>query len=126
MALVIASETRGSFNVGSHREHPVRTLGRTAELIADVDDASLVGRLVVALGELTPIDCSMVLAFRRDARPLLLFDDTKRAWRENEVSEYLSAAYLLDPFYIAAIEGIAAGVYRLRDLAPEGFRDSAY
>ena len=75
---------------------------------------------------LTPFDCSLVLAFRRDARPLLLFDDTARSWRDNAISEYLGAAYLLDPFQIAATEGIAPGVYRLDELAPDAFAESDY
>ena len=112
--------------VGSHREYRSDRLGRIAELIAHIDDESLIERLVATLGALTPIDCSLALAFRREARPLLLFDDTARTWRENKVSEYLSAAYLLDPFYIAASDGIAPGVYRLGELAPDGFSDSAY
>lgn len=82
--------------------------------------------LIAALGHLVRIDCSLVLVFRGDAQPLLLFDDTAHAWRANTVSEYLRAAYLLDPFWIAACNGIDSGVYRLADLAPDGFTEGEY
>jgi len=97
-----------------------------ADLIAHVDDVALPQRLVDTLRRVATVDCSLVLEFRRDARPQLLFDDTRYAWRANTVTEYVGAAYLLDPFYVAACAGIASGVYRIADLAPDDFRDSEY
>ena len=108
------------------RALPSRWLDALPDLIEHADDASLPRRLVSALAALTPIDCSLVLAFRRDDRPLVLFDDTARGWRDNAISEYLTAAYLLDPFHLAAREGLAPGVYRLDELAPDGFAESEY
>ncbi|SEO08159.1 regulatory protein, luxR family [Paracoccus alcaliphilus] len=39
---------------------------------------------------------------------------------------YLRGAYLLDPFYTACISGVAEGLWRMRDLAPDGFYDSQF
>ena len=41
-------------------------------------------------------------------------------------TEYLTAAYLLDPFYEAHSRGIVPGLYRLLDLAPDQFKRSSY
>jgi DNA-binding CsgD family transcriptional regulator len=100
--------------------------GDLPTLIGDLDRPGLPRRLIGALGRLARIDCSLLLAFHDDAPPSLLFDDTAHAWRANTISEYLRAAYLLDPFYIAARAGIEPGVYRLSDLAPDGFTNSEY
>ena len=97
-----------------------------ADLIGHIDDGTLPGRLVEALRRIAMVDCSLVLEFRRDARPQLLFDDTRYAWRANTVTEYVGAAYLLDPFYVAACNGVASGVYRIAELAPDDFRASEY
>jgi DNA-binding CsgD family transcriptional regulator len=97
-----------------------------ADLIEHVDDASMPAHLIGALRRIATVDCSLVLAFRSAARPQLLFDDTRYAWRANTVTEYLGAAYLIDPFYVAASGGIDSGVYRLAELAPDDFRDSEY
>jgi DNA-binding CsgD family transcriptional regulator len=42
------------------------------------------------------------------------------------VDGYLAGAYLLDPFYRASIEGTSSGLFRLSDVAPEGFLKSEY
>ncbi|MBP1807442.1 LuxR C-terminal-related transcriptional regulator [Rubellimicrobium aerolatum] len=41
-------------------------------------------------------------------------------------SDYARAHYLLDPFYIAHLAAVPAGVHRLTDLAPDKFRGTAY
>ncbi|MBK0583247.1 helix-turn-helix transcriptional regulator, partial [Klebsiella pneumoniae] len=39
---------------------------------------------------------------------------------------YLNGLYLLDPFYQACREGLASGLYRLEEIAPDHFRQSEY
>lgn len=43
-----------------------------------------------------------------------------------QVGGYTDAAYLLDPFYTKAIKEGLEGVFRLKDVSPEGFEDSEY
>ncbi len=39
---------------------------------------------------------------------------------------YLNGLYLLDPFYQACREGLASGLYRLEEIAPDHFRQGEY
>ena len=41
-------------------------------------------------------------------------------------STYTAGAYLLDPFYDLHLRGVPAGVYRLREVAPDAFQRSRY
>jgi len=48
------------------------------------------------------------------------------ARRDFFVAAYQEGPYLLDPFYRACAEGIAPGLHRLRDLAPDQIQESEY
>ena len=41
-------------------------------------------------------------------------------------SEYITGNFVLDPFYEAHVKGLASGIYRLFDLAPDRFRQTTY
>ena len=68
----------------------------------------------------------MVFAYRGNDRPIDLFDSFDPARRDVFVAAYQEGPYLLDPFYRACAEGIAPGLHRLRDLAPDQFQESEY
>ena len=41
-------------------------------------------------------------------------------------SRYVPTLYVLDPYFSAHIQRISSGLYRLRDIAPDKFRSTAY
>ena len=57
-----------------------------------------------------------------DAPPVTIYHQT---WGRDE-EHYAAGPYLLDPFYVAWVDGLPDGGYRLRDVAPTGFTRSEY
>ena len=97
-----------------------------AGLIEAVGAPAFGERLMAAIGSVVPVDSGLIIAYRTHEQPLVLYDDLSHDWRENRVERYVDGPYLLDPFYHAAMEGVAPGLYRLRDLAPDRFQQSEY
>jgi len=45
---------------------------------------------------------------------------------QHQIETYDAGAYLLDPFYRAALDDKAQGPFTIKDVSPEGFEDSEY
>ena len=103
-----------------------RQLDSIAELVAHLGDAGLPACLTRVLGGVTAFDGIVVFDYRRSDPPIDLYDDLDPTPREITVTAYRAGAYLLDPFYHAHLNGVASGLYRLRDLAPGRFLRTAY
>lgn len=76
-------------------------------------------------------DFTVIFGYCGTARPLDLYDDFPRGKRAIFVTDYQAGPYLLDPFYLAAtrpvaVGPVAAGLNRLRDLAPDRFYQGEY
>ena len=70
-------------------------------------------------------DDVVIFAYRATERPIDLFSTFGPEDHEIFVSLYQARPYLLDPFYHAARAG-RAGVFRMRELAPDRFFSSEY
>jgi DNA-binding CsgD family transcriptional regulator len=97
-----------------------------AEAIQGLDTPRFAPSLARALRRVASFTYTVMFAFRGEERPLDLFDDFGPARRSIYVTDYQAGPYLLDPFYHAARGGIAPGLYRMRDLAPDRFYQSEY
>ena len=82
--------------------------------------------LIRACDALLSSDAGLVAIYGDSIKPVLLFDDVPENIRPQHVDDYMGGAYLLDPYYRAGIDRIESGLYRLRDVAPPGFRQSEY
>ncbi len=79
------------------------------------------------LRQCAPFDNFIVLAYKGEGQPAALYREfTDPVVFHAMESEYLTAAYLLDPFHKAHLEQIPRGLYRLLDLAPDQFKRSSY
>ena len=78
------------------------------------------------LRTIAPYDFMVIFGYRGTARPLDLHDDFPRKKRAVFVTDYQAGPYLLDPFYLAANQPVAPGLYRMRDLAPDRFYQGEY
>jgi len=103
-----------------------RQLDSIAELVAHLGDEALPACLTRVLGDVCAFDGIVVFDYRRSEPPVDLYDDLDPTPREITVTAYQAGAYLLDPFYHAHLNGVASGLYRLRDLAPSRFLRTAY
>ena len=95
-------------------------------LIDELDSADLPERLVRALAQLVPFELAAVFVYRGRSRPLNLFDNFELADAKKGIAAYVENTYVLNPFYQACQKGLADGVYRIRDLAPDAFFESEY
>ncbi|WP_417581081.1 helix-turn-helix transcriptional regulator [Nitrincola sp.] len=76
---------------------------------------------------LASFDNLIIIAYYRDTNPVVLY----RQYTDPVVytymdSDYLNAAYLLDPFYHAHRNGLKTGLHRLFDIAPDQFKRTSY
>jgi len=67
----------------------------------------------------------IALEYNRDRAPALLASSFDRDYLLRHLHDYLLGLYQLDPFHALA-DGQALGLYRMRDIAPEGFERSEY
>lgn len=97
-----------------------------ATLIDGLSTPAFGEALDAMLRRVAAFDLSGVFVFPYDARPLLLHDGYTRHVAPQAWAAYLSGAYLLDPFYVACNNRHPAGLWRMRDLAPDDFFDTQF
>lgn len=97
-----------------------------AQLITQANKAAFPELLVDCLKHVMSIPSVMISAHKGKHRPLLIYDDYPPHKRAHAVERYLKKTYLLDPFCLAIERQVEAGVYRLRELAPDRFHSSEY
>ncbi|MGQ0564666.1 MAG: helix-turn-helix transcriptional regulator [Gemmobacter sp.] len=95
-------------------------------VIAALDTPDLPRALSDLLRRVAPFSHTVIFGYRGTARPVNLHDDFPEAKRQVFVTDYQAGPYLLDPFYQAAVRPVAAGLYRLRDMAPDRFYQGEY
>lgn len=101
-------------------------LSRTGAVIAGIGSETFPLVLTSLLQGLVPYTYTVIFGYSGAARPLDLHDDFPASKRRVFVSDYQEGPYLLDPFYLAATRPVAAGLYRIRDLAPDRFYQGEY
>lgn len=68
----------------------------------------------------------IVFSIPKDQQPECLFDNYPDPIRRINTIDWVSGAYILDPFYIKCFDGALQGLYHLLNLVPEGFLTSEY
>jgi DNA-binding CsgD family transcriptional regulator len=82
--------------------------------------------LLQAVCRLAEVDFVMAFAYHGNQRPAALGDTLDSVRRRVIVADYLNGPYMLDPFFQAIQDGTNYGCFRLRNLAPDRFRQSEY
>ncbi len=95
-------------------------------IIENLGNADLLERLVGALDHLVPSALAAVFVYRGRARPLLIYDNFWPHAAKKGLALYIESTYVVNPFYQAYLKGIADGVYRMRDLAPDSIFESQH
>ena len=83
-------------------------------------------RIITFIERFVELDSSLMLIYYPERRPKLLFDGLKNAQRRNSVTAYLESAYLLDPFYQAALRRTEPGLLRFGDVCDQDTTFEAY
>ena len=119
-------------NAQTHRRKPTLALDsrrwheQLAALIADLHTEALPSRLLETIYGVVAIDSTVAVIYRRNAPPIYLFDDHQPKRHGINVDQYLAGTYLLDPVYHAFMRNAPPGVYPLKNIAPDEFRQSEY
>lgn len=101
-------------------------IGESASLVGAIHQPAFGTAMDRLLGWAARFDASIAFAYNGDSAPIDLYHSAHDFPSMLTLDEYQSGAYLLDPFYQCLRRGIAPGVYRLKDLAPDHFFRSEY
>ncbi|MBT5388024.1 MAG: helix-turn-helix transcriptional regulator [Porticoccaceae bacterium] len=99
---------------------------RLAAILPEVGSDRLPSLLLSMLRSLVPFDNAVILHYYRGKNPLVHYNDIPPMEREIQIDKFVASAFLLDPFYRAAVDESKSGLHRLSDLAPEGFEKTEY
>ncbi len=101
-------------------------LAAAPSLVDALGEPSFMATLDDVLSRIVEFDLTCVLMYEHAHAPLLLHDNLKNVSEPDAMRNYLTGTYLLDPVYSACAGAIAAGLYRMEELAPDAFFDSDY
>ena len=96
------------------------------DMIADIGSPGLMAKMDAALRAIAPFDLSCVFAYPAGATPQLIYEDFRGAATKAALEHYFAGAYLLDCVYSACKKQTPAGLYRLKELAPDAFFEGEY
>jgi len=98
-----------------------------AEVVRSLGNANFAEALGYFVKKIIDFDNLIIIAYHKDMNPEELYREcyTSTVY-QNMQSHYLTAAYLLDPFYHAIKNGIQKGIHCIFDLAPDQFKQTSY
>lgn len=96
------------------------------ELVARIGAPDFAPALAESLARVAPFDLDCVFAYPGESRPRLLHDGLKEVSAAPVMRNYLNGTYLLDAVYTSCRRRTPAGLYRLRELAPDAFFEGDY
>lgn len=97
-----------------------------AKLIPAIGTAEFPGELVSLLLGLVRCQDATILLYAETGLPVIEYFQVPQQGGRSTLDNFVRGAFLLDPYYLAATREKKFGVFRLRDLAPGGFKDSEY
>ena len=97
-----------------------------ARLLSSADTSEFWRYVLQALQHDLAISSLCVIQYLGDTMPRVLVNIATDDPSENRKSAYLKGAYLLDPFFLATLDGRLEGCYWLDDISSEDFGRSEY
>ena len=97
----------------------------SAAIVAQLGQPQLPELLVQAAALLVEFEFSVVFVYRGKAKPVHIYDSLPAHVSRAGPLNYTQSTYVLNPFYAAYLAGLKSGAYRMRDVAPDGFFDTA-
>ncbi|MFE0014338.1 response regulator transcription factor [Mesorhizobium sp. NPDC059054] len=102
------------------------TTNLALSLLAGVGSLDFQERLAQSLKQHVKVDAGLILLYRRDTAPKILFNDWCTDRGLSDIRAYLHGSYRLDPFYRLALDNGDDGLYRLNQIAPSLDRSQYY
>jgi DNA-binding CsgD family transcriptional regulator len=97
-----------------------------AAIMPEIGSERLPSLLVRMLKSLVPFDNAVILHYRHGEKPLIIYNDLPPLEIKQQIDEFINGAFLIEPFYRAAVDDRVSGLNRLSDLAPNGFEKTEY
>jgi DNA-binding CsgD family transcriptional regulator len=95
-------------------------------LIGMIGEQGFIEAFDTALRNFVEIDITCMLGYAPHSLPVLLHNGMQSVSPPEVMQRYLTGTYLLDCVYTACKAGKPAGLYRLRELAPDAFFEGDY
>ncbi|MDA9599016.1 LuxR C-terminal-related transcriptional regulator [bacterium] len=99
---------------------------KLAAIMPEIGSDRLPSLLLSMLNGLVPFDNALIIHYFQGEAPKVHFNDIPPLERKTQIELFVNSAFLLDPFYRAAVDNKQYGLHRLSDLAPEGFEKTEY
>ncbi len=99
---------------------------KLADLIPAIGQCEFPQLLIDMFKELVPIDDASIIVYPGTDLPVVEYFEVPEDSDRSTLDIFVKGAFLLDPYYLAVTQEKKFGVYRMRDLAPIGFKDSEY
>lgn len=97
-----------------------------AKLIPAVGHDEFPTQLIALFKALVPIDDATILVYPGTDLPIVEYFELPEPSQTSTLDVFVKGAFLLDPYYLASTQDNRAGVFRMRELAPTGFKDGEY
>ncbi len=97
-----------------------------ADLVPATGRSAFPEKLIGMFKALVPIDDASILFYPATDLPIVEYFEIPEPSDTSTLDKFVKGAFLLDPYYLAATRDRKFGVFRMRDLAPKGFKDSEY
>ncbi|MBE9537618.1 MAG: helix-turn-helix transcriptional regulator [Proteobacteria bacterium] len=97
-----------------------------AELIPAIGHSEFPEKLIGMFKQLVPIDDATILVYPGTDLPIVEYFEIPEPSEISTLDIFLKGPFLLDPYYLAVTKDKKFGVFRMREIAPTGFKDSEY
>lgn len=95
-----------------------------ADLIEQIGETDFYPQLCRRIDAIIPCAFSVIYLYRPNAAPAQLHCDRVPEKNRRGFQNYLDVTYVINPVYRAFKNRIASGVYRMREITPDGYFDT--
>lgn len=113
------------FNGLSHKEL-VEWHRQLSKLTESLQSESFCSVLVDTLASLINFQEVAIITYKNEHKPLSIYNRYSPCEHEKIIEKYIRGFFALDPFYTAIKHEKNAGIYRLKEMAPDSFKTSDY
>ncbi len=97
-----------------------------ADLIPAIGSEQFPQRLIQMFKEIVPIGDATIIVYPGTDLPIIEYFELPTGGSRSTLDIFVKGAFLLDPYYLSATRDRKFGVFTIRELSPEGFKDSEY
>lgn len=83
-------------------------------------------QLIASIKQLVALDEASIIVYPGTGMPFIDYREPQESWGHPNLDTFIKGAFILDPYYLAATKHSKNGFFRLKELAPSGFKQSEY